>query len=637
MTDTSLAQPALATRADPRRAARGRDLLWLAIACLALTVAGPWLFDTYLLNVLIKALFFAVAAVTVDILWGYTGYLTFGQSAFFGVGAYAAGLAFTHYGFSPGVALAAALVAVGAAMLLALLTGWLSFYRGASPFFATVISLVLPIVLTQVALSGGTYTGSSSGLTGYDTFDLSLEAWYVIAAGGLSVVALLAWVAVRSDGGRILAALRDNEGRCSYLGLNTAHWRIALLVVCGGVASLAGFGYGAFSGVVAPELTGFVFGTELIIWVALGGRGTVWGPVLGAVLINVAGSYLSGNMPFLYQLVLGVTFILVILLLPRGLLPLLLAPWRRRRPAPVPELVARAPAGASGRGGASSQGAAPAQAAAESGLVLAGVAKRFGSLKVLEGIDLRARGGELLGLIGPNGAGKTTLMRCIADGAERSDGAVELCGHAVKRDGPEQCVRYGLGRKFQNANIFDTLTVAESLRIATTLRERPSWRRRAPALALPDYALEVLRMTGLDQQLDRVARDLSHGQQQALELAMVLALEPRVVLLDEPTAGLSKDERARIGQVLSALAHTHGLCCLLVEHDLDFVAEVATRIIVLHQGRIVMDGSFREVAESELVRTIYAGNAPSGDTTRQAAQQGAQPATPPVSPQGAQP
>jgi branched-chain amino acid transport system permease protein len=596
MTDSSLAQPALATRADPRRAARGRDLLWLAVACLALTVAGPWLFDTYLLNVLIKALFFAVAAVTVDILWGYTGYLTFGQSAFFGVGAYAAGLAFTHYGFSPGIALAAALVAVGAAMLLALATGWLSFYRGASPFFATVISLVLPIVLTQVVLSGGTYTGSSSGLTGYDTFDLSLEAWYVIAAGGLSIVALLAWVAVRSDGGRILAALRDNEGRCSYLGLNTAHWRIALLVVCGAVASLAGFGYGAFSGVVAPELTGFVFGTELIIWVALGGRGTVWGPVLGAVLINVAGSYLSGNMPFVYQLVLGVTFILVILLLPRGLLPLLLAPWRRRRPAPVPELVARA----------------PAPAATESGLVLAGVAKRFGSLKVLEGIDLRARGGELLGLIGPNGAGKTTLMRCIADGAERSDGAVELSGHAVKRDGPEQCVRYGLGRKFQNANIFDTLTVAESLRIATTLRERPSWRRRAPDLALPAYALEVLRMTGLDQQLDRVARDLSHGQQQALELAMVLALEPRVVLLDEPTAGLSKDERARIGLVLSALAHTHGLCCLLVEHDLDFVAEVATRIIVLHQGRIVMDGSFREVAESELVRTIYAGSAPAG-------------------------
>jgi branched-chain amino acid transport system permease protein len=266
--------------------------------------------------------------------------------------------------------------------------------------------------------------------------------------------------------------------------------------------------------------------------------------------------------------------------------------------APVPALAAGA-------------GQAAAPGAGRMALELAGVAKSFGSLKVLEGIDLQARGGELVGLIGPNGAGKTTLMRCIADGAERSEGRVALCGHELRRDGPARCVRFGLGRKFQNANVFDTMTVAESLRIATTLRERPSWRRRAPVLALPSYALEVLRMTGLDQRLDSVARDLSHGQQQALELAMVLALEPRVILLDEPTAGLSKAERTQIGAVLSSLAHRHGLCCLLVEHDLDFVAEVATRIVVLHQGRIVMDGSFREVTESELVRTIYAGGAPS--------------------------
>ncbi|WP_088140067.1 branched-chain amino acid ABC transporter ATP-binding protein/permease [Achromobacter xylosoxidans] len=601
MTDRALIPQTLAGAADDasvQKAARSRSLLGLAGLCLVLTAAGPWLFDTYLLNVLIKALFFAVAAVTVDVLWGYTGYLTFGQSAFFGVGAYAAGLAFTHYGFSPAIAALAALAAVGAAALLALVTGWLSFYRGASPFFATVISLVLPIVLMQLMLSGGTYTGSSSGLTGYETFDLSLEAWYVIAAGGLSVVALMAWAAVRSDGGRILVALRDNEARCSYLGLNTAHWRIALLVVCGAVAGLAGFGYGAFSGVVAPELTGFVFGTELIIWVALGGRGTIWGPVLGAILINVAGSYLSGNMPFVWQLLLGVTFVLVILLLPRGLLPLLTAPWRARAgKAAAPVLGERAvPARQDG-------GAAQA-------LSLAGVSKHFGSLKVLEGIDLQARGGELLGLIGPNGAGKTTLMRCIADGAERSQGRLELYGHEVRRDGPEQCVRHGLGRKFQNANVFDTLTVAESLRIATTLRERPSWWRRSPTLDLPPYALETLRVTGLDQCLDSVARDLSHGQQQALELAMVLALEPGIVLLDEPTAGLSKAERQQIGHVLSSLAHRYGLCCLLVEHDLDFVKEIATRIVVLHQGRIVMDGGFREVVESELVRTIYAGSAP---------------------------
>ncbi|MGB3432976.1 ABC transporter permease subunit [Achromobacter sp.] len=607
MTDRALTQqtPAGGAVEASVRAARSRSLLGLAALCLVLTVAGPWLFDTYLLNVLIKAAFFAMAAVTVDVLWGYTGYLTFGQSAFFGVGAYAAGLAFTHYGFSPAIAAAAALATAGGAALLALATGWLSFYRGASPFFATVISLVLPIVLTQLVLSGGTFTGSSSGLTGYETADLSLETWYVIAAGGLSAVALMAWVAVRSDGGRILVALRDNEARCSYLGLNTAQWRMALLVACGAVASLAGFGYGAFSGVVAPELTGFVFGTELIVWVALGGRGTIWGPLLGAILINVAGSYLSGSMPFVWQLLLGVTFVLVILLLPGGFLPLLTAPWRRRAArAPTPTLDVRAvPPRHSG-------GAAWA-------LSLTGVSKHFGSLKVLESIDLKACGGELVGLIGPNGAGKTTLMRCIADGGERSLGRLELYGHEVLDDGPEQCVRHGLGRKFQNANVFDTLTVAESLRIATTLRERPSWWRRSPRLDLPPYVLEALRVTGLDQCLDSVARDLSHGQQQALELAMVLALEPGIVLLDEPTAGLSKAERLQIGHVLSSLAHRYGLCCLLVEHDLDFIKEIATRIVVLHQGRIVMDDGFREVVESELVRAIYAGNAPAAQGATQ--------------------
>jgi branched-chain amino acid transport system permease protein len=134
--------------------------------------------------------------------------------------------------------------------------------------------------------------------------------------------------------------------------------------------------------------------------------------------------------------------------------------------------------------------------------------------------------------------------------------------------------------------------------------------RRCGVLTLPAYAADVLRATGLNRKMDRSARDLSHGEQQALELAMVLALAPRIVLLDEPTAGLSAAERSQIAGVLTDLARRHGLCCLLVEHDLDFVQEIATRIVVLHQGAIVMDGSFEQVVNSELVRSIYAGEAP---------------------------
>jgi branched-chain amino acid transport system permease protein len=586
------------TLAAKLRRPRGRGIVLCGACALLLLAVGPFVFGTYLLNILIQAFFFSIAAITVDILWGYTGYLTFGQAAFFGLGAYAAGLVFTHGGFSTGYVVLALGAAIVVAAAVALVLGWLSFYRGASPFFATVMSLVLPIVLSQLLLSGGEWTGSSSGLTGYETFDLSLPAWYWIAGAALLSVATLTWIFVRSDGGRVLAAIRDNESRCSYLGINTSLLKIALLVVAAIIASLAGFGYGSFSGVVAPELTGFVLGTQMIIWVALGGRGTLWGPVIGALLINVGTAYLSSSMPFAWQLILGAAFVAVIVLLPQGLVPALLKPLLRFADnVAEPEVVERAVR------------AERQQAPSEPMLQLNGVAKHFGSLKVLQGIDLEANAGELVGLIGPNGAGKTTLMRCMSDGAERSAGTVVLCGNDIRQLAPERCVHFGLGRKFQNANVFESLTVAECLRIASAIVERPSLIRRSATLALPPYAIEVVRTTGLDRKLSAVAKDLSHGEQQALELAMVLALEPRIVLLDEPTAGLTKTERTQIGDVLAALAHRYQLCCLLVEHDLDFVAEVATRIVVLHQGRIVMQGSFDEVVNSELVKTIYAGTA----------------------------
>ena len=576
---------------------------WLGLGgfIVILIVFGPLVFGSYLLNILIQAFFFSIAAVTVDVLWGYTGYLTFGQSAFFGLGAYAAGLVFTHMGFSA----ATVVLALGATLAVtagvAALLGWLSFYRGASPFFATVMSLVLPIVLSQLLLSGGEWTGSSSGLTGFETFDFSLATWYRVAGAALAIVAAAAWLLVRSDGGRVLAAIRDNESRCLYLGINTSLVKIGLLIAAAAVAGLAGFGYGAFSGVVAPELTGFVLGTQLIVWVALGGRGTLWGPVIGALLIHVGTGYLSGIIPFAWQLILGAAFVVVIVLLPQGLVPLLARPLRRLAGrGEQPALIARA---------TRTESAQPDGHDAPPALAMNGVARSFGSLQVLQGIDLEAHAGELVGLIGPNGAGKTTLMRCMSDGAERSAGTVALCGNDIRELPPDRCVRFGLGRKFQNANIFETLTVAQCLRIAGTSIEPPSLLHRSPTLALPPYALDVVRTTGLERKLGVVAKDLSHGEQQALELAMVLALEPRIVLLDEPTAGLTKTERTQIGKILAALAHEYRLCCLLVEHDLDFVAEIATRIVVLHQGRMAMQGNFDEVVNSDLVRTIYAGTA----------------------------
>lgn len=577
----------------------------LVFAVIALVVIGvaPYVLDTFMVNSLIKAFLYAAVALTVDILWGYTGVLTFGQSAFFGIGVYSVGLIFTHVGFGAQYALLAFGVAIFAALIVAAVIGWLSFYHGASPLYASVVSLVLPIVLTQIIYTGGEFTGSSSGLSAYESFDLSMEAWFQIAGAYLVIVTAAAWLFVRSDGGRILVAIRDNEQRCEYLGLNTSRIKILLLMALAVVAAISGYMFAASQMVVAPEYAGFVFGTELVIWVALGGRGTLIGPVIGALILDVTTSYLSGNLPFYWKLVIGIAFVVVIVALPKGLFPLITRAFRRQGPVDGERPNAEVPVL---RVVDETQFADLAEAGRHA-VLLEDVRKHYGSLKVLEGIRFTAKRGELLSLVGPNGAGKTTLMRCLSDGGERTSGRILVNDHDIGHLPPQRIVGLGIGRKFQTANTFETLTVAESLRIARTRLESPSLWRRATELDLPSAALQVIEATGLQHKLGTETRFLSHGMKQALELTMVLALESSVLLLDEPTAGLTKAERTLIGKILVDLTQKHDLCILLVEHDLDFVREISSRVIVLHQGQIVLDGTVTEVVESELVRTIYSG------------------------------
>jgi branched-chain amino acid transport system permease protein len=601
--DAQAAAPAPGAVAGLLGRARMRTLLVVCGIALLVIAAGPYVLPTYMVNSLIRAFLYAAVALTVDVLWGYTGILTFGQSAFFGIGAYAAGLIFTHAGFGTGHAALALVTGIGVAVIVAVVVGWLAFYHGASPLYGSVVTLVLPIVVSQILYSGGNFTGSSSGLSGFESFDVSIEAWFWIAGGFLVVLTAFAWLFVRSDAGRILVAIRENEQRCEYVGINVSRVKILLLVVCAAIAAIAGYMFAGVQMVVAPEYAGFVFGTELLIWVALGGRGTLIGPVIGTLVLDVSTSYLSGNLPFVWKLVIGFAFVIVIVALPQGLMPLIKAAVRRlfgRKKAVVAAFSPRLEA-------AVEQPYAGLEGAGSRALVVHEVRKQFGSLKVLEDINFEAKRNELLSLVGPNGAGKTTLMRCIADGNERSGGTVLLNDHDILKLPPYACVAFGVGRKFQTANVFETLTVAEALRIARTRLAPPSLWKREGVLALPHASMQVIRATGLDKQLATEARYLSHGMKQALELAMVLALEPSVLLLDEPTAGLTKPERTLIGGILTDLARHHQLCILLVEHDLDFVREISSRVIVLHQGRILLDGTVAEVVESELVRTIYSG------------------------------
>jgi len=570
----------------------GTGLFLLGALALALVLLGPLFLDRFTQNVLTRSMIYAMMAITVDLLWGYTGILTFGQSAFFGAGAYATALILTHIGGGmQNFALALALSVI-LPMVLAALVGWLSFYHKSTPLYASVISLVVPIVLTQAIFAGGSFTGSSSGLVGYPVMKLGAANYFRLAGVALILFAALSWIIVRSDAGRVLVAIRDNPLRAAYLGIRTQKVQILLMTVLGGIAGLCGFLYANAGRIVAPEIAGFGFGTQMIVWTALGGRASIFGPALGAIGIDYLGAQLSGSMPYVWQLIIGVLFVAMILFVPRGLVGLL---PRRKHSGAAPALVAL-----------------PDQRQ-ESGrdalLTVSGLRKAYGNFVVLDGIDLKVRPGELISVVGPNGAGKTTLLRCLSDGTESIEGNITVVDKDIAGRPPEDIVALGIGRKFQVASVFESMTVAECLRLARTTHERPSLWHRASTIELPSAALEILALTGLNKKLGEPVSGLSHGMRQSLELAMVVAMQPRLILLDEPTAGLTKAERTLIGEVLKRLTQNLGYAAILIEHDIDFVKEISQRLVVLHQGRLVMDGSVEEVVNSELVRSIYSGMA----------------------------
>jgi branched-chain amino acid transport system permease protein len=584
---------------------RSSELIRLGCVCLAalgLVGIGPLCLGEYSVDILIRSFLFGAVAVTLDILWGYTGILSFGQSAFFAIGAYAGGLIFTHLGFTPLDAILAVGIGLIVASLLGALVGWLAFGYGVSDLYVSVATLVLCVVVVQILYAGGTFTGSSSGLSGFTTFDLSMPVWFALTGSFLVIVAALGWLLVHSDAGTLFVSIRENEQRARYFGLATGRIKIALFAAAAAIAALAGFGYASYTDVVAPDLANFKFGTAIVIWVALGGRATLLGPAIAAVLIDFISAYLSGSLPFIWELLVGVVFIAVIVVMPQGLGPGLARGVRSM--LPLRSVVRSSAAQLS----IASQPVITAKSDhGPSAIAVTALSRHYGSLRVLDDISFTAQAGELVSLVGPNGAGKTTLIRCISDGTERSGGDVAILGCSIGRLTPEYCARLGLGRKFQTPTVFEALTVAQSLRIARARIDPPSLWRRADTINLPQAALQVVQATGLAEQLANPVRSLSHGGKQALELAMVLAAEPRVLLLDEPTAGLTKAERRLIGGILVDLVARHRLCILLIEHDLDFVRQISSRIIVLHQGRIVLDGDVATVVGSELVRTIYAG------------------------------
>ena len=586
-------------------------------------------------SVFVLAACYAIVTAGMAVQIGFSQQIAFSQSVFMGVGAYGVAMLNTH--FSMPVLVATPIVLVGAG-LVALLLG--SVVTRASGLALAVATLMLPLIAAGYVSSAG-YLGGVVGapLTGTLWPSSSSSTTVIAVAGGLIVVVFLAiavFVASRiltSDIGLELFVLGVDERTAAAMGVRTPRRKLELFVLGCVFAALGGAAYAGTQQFVPETLVDPTSELALLIMLFIGGRRSIIGAVIGALVIQYlqgASNWVSVNI----LVVEGVLLTVVLLVDPEGLAGIVntgMAWLRQRRgaagaaagPGASDDAVAGdapSPATAGGQwaidhggaAGAALAGAGESAAgAAGAGVALLecrGIGKEYGGLTVLDDVTIKLPERGLFGLCGPNGAGKTTLLNVIGGSVPPGRGTVILDGEDITRRPPQERFYLGISRTFQAVHLIKGRTVLDNVAVACLASHTSSIVTRVARSKLDDArdkAARTLSDLGMRGIQDREVSSLTLESQRMVELARALAANPRLLLLDEPASGLSEEQRHRLAELLTAFGER--TCVLLVEHDLDLVAQVSERIFVLSSGRLVFDGGPADFRASPVVNSLLVG------------------------------
>jgi branched-chain amino acid transport system permease protein len=567
-------------------------LVWIAAGAALLTRNAYWI------SVATTLLMWVHLCAAWNAVGGMVGQISFGNAAFFGIGAYTSTWLGAHFGLSPWLGmLAGGALAAGAGWCV----GYLPFRWRLSHLVFALLTMTLAFVL-QFSVSGIKSLGGTAGLfinapgsLGSMRFD-EPAGYLILIALFASLTVLVVGLLFQGRRGYFWRAARDNEDAAAAAGVDLFRIKQEALAFSAFASAAAGTFYAQQIGYIDPHsVLGLDIAIQILLFAVVGGAGTQLGPVIGPLLLVPLGEALRLNLggsagATMHQFFYGAALVAVILLWPGGIVGGLRKAFSARRAAalapapdpPPPRTVAPQ----------------PAVVAKDALIEIVGIGKRFGGLQALQEVSFTVHRGEILGVIGPNGAGKTTLFSLLAGFQAPSAGQISYAGQRIDGLAPHEVCRRGIARTFQITQAFPTLTVFDTVLTAALVRHDI-----AAAQVIADA---VLARTGLWPRRTALCADITLAEQRRLEIARALATEPTVLLLDESMAGLTARETDEALRLLRGL-RDEGLTIVLIEHVMRAVMSVCDRLVVLDAGRLIAAGAPAAVASDPQVIRAYLG------------------------------
>lgn len=567
---------------------------------LAVLLLVPQLFGDFAAYQIGLFLIYGIVAQGIGFLWGKTGILPLGQALFFGIAAYACAHILNAF---ESMTLQIILL-VGVIACLALCGFALAYivFKGRSdsgPYFS-LITLALAMICEQVTGTATSITGGFNGLSGYPiiaNLDQFGGLYYVIAvAAVLSTLALSILKRLPAD--LVARAVADNEHRMQLFGFPTHLIKGLAFGLSAAFAAFAGILFANHQGIVTPTSSGFLLSANLVIWTAVGGRHHVYGPLIGAVGIGYLSAELRGSFVY-WEVIVALVFIVVVLKAPGGIAGYIAEFFTRFN--------SRTSHTKTGRINAPSTTIETQHAALE----FSKTKVTMGTVRILDGVDLLTPKSGIVCVIGPNGAGKTSLLNVITGNLPVSEGSVSLGQDSIHNRPTHQAFTSGVARKLQVPSVFSSLSVFDNIALAMFAGRarfidffRPStflWRTTEL-----DNLLKAEAMSAL-QDMSKPVSTLAQGHRQFLEFAMTTVAQPKILLLDEPCAGLSTDETRLMTNLVQDFQNRNNGLIVLIEHDMSIVRALADRVVVLHQGVVLFEGNYAEVRANKDVQEVYSG------------------------------